>query len=88
VGFLFLSICFLLPKGLPSCSGSGYTDTFFMAKHDNCFAGDEGDRITLVVADNGVGLPEGMDIANSETLGLWDSSWYKCSSGSYIDSWP
>ena len=30
----------------------------------------EGDRITLTVADNGVGLPAGVDWATTKTLGL------------------
>jgi len=34
-----------------------------MSRHD-------GDRITLVVADNGVGLPENLDFLNAESLGL------------------
>jgi two-component sensor histidine kinase/sensor domain CHASE-containing protein len=34
-----------------------------MSRHD-------GDKITLVVADNGVGLPENLDFPNTESLGL------------------
>jgi two-component sensor histidine kinase len=34
-----------------------------------CRIGEDG-RITLTVSDNGIGLPPGLDVENTETLGL------------------